>query len=237
MSQAIGRGGVGNILSTSVARATSQAPDGATQTASIINEIAEENADYERHVIQTSEEAAKNIHKSGRGGSGNITKSRSRSQGVGALADGIHSTGRGGKGNLYPGSPHDADEIELLDEADRAHVPHEEGIHSTGRGGLANITGIHSPPNEVHPHVNGTFESMGRGGAGNIRSRSGSRNPSSPDSRDRSVSKDRHGIAKIWNKMSRQHSSDSNSKSRERGRVTSPRATDANVNGDIPIRE
>ena len=61
MSQAIGRGGVGNIRSSSRARATSHAPEGATQTASIINEINESNAEYERIVIQTSEDAAKNV--------------------------------------------------------------------------------------------------------------------------------------------------------------------------------
>ncbi|THH23257.1 hypothetical protein EUX98_g7921 [Antrodiella citrinella] len=237
LSQAIGRGGVGNILSTSVARAASQAPEGATQTASIINEINENNAEYERGVIQTSEEAAKNVHKSGRGGMGNITTSRSHSR-VGALAD-VHSTGRGGRGNIAPGSAHDAEGLDLLDEFDRLEISHEEGIHSTGRGGRANITDIHSPPNEVHPHVHGTFESMGRGGAGNF-SRSGSRGPSSPDRRDRSVSKDRHGIAKIWSKMSRQNSSEGESKSREhsRGRVAVPR-TGANGTdlGDTPIRE
>ncbi|TCD64025.1 hypothetical protein EIP91_004659 [Steccherinum ochraceum] len=236
-SQAIGRGGVGNIRSHSRARATSQAPDGAPQTASIINDIAESNAEYERSVIQTSEEAAKNVQKSGRGGVGNITTSRSRSR-VGG-PDGTHSTGRGGRGNLYPGPNPDADEAELRDEMDRLAFSHEEGIHSTGRGGAANITGLHSPPNEVHPHVNGLYESMGRGGAGNIRSRSGSRHASSPDSRDRSVSKDRHGFAKILSKMSRQHSSDGQSNSREhsRGRVSAPRRDDAPDLGDTPIQE
>lgn len=61
LSDAIGRGGVGNILEHSRARATSHAPNGATQTASIISDIAESNADYERSVIRSSEEAAKTV--------------------------------------------------------------------------------------------------------------------------------------------------------------------------------
>ncbi|KAH8075993.1 hypothetical protein BXZ70DRAFT_1013089 [Cristinia sonorae] len=229
-SQAIGRGGVGNIRSHSRARATSHAPDGAPETAAIINDIAESRAEYERGVIQSSEEAAKNVQKSGRGGSGNIVTSRSRSR---VTQDKVHSTGRGGRGNLYPGSGEDADELE---EFDRLAISHEEGIHSTGRGGVANITGVHSPPNEAHPHVNGTYEAMGRGGAGNIRSRSDSRNA---EGRDRSASKDRSGISKIWNKMSRQLSTDSESKSREnsRGRVISPRRSDGTDVGDVPQHE
>ncbi|KAK7683043.1 hypothetical protein QCA50_013715 [Cerrena zonata] len=176
-SQAVGRGGIGNIRSRSRARAASHIPAGNTQlTATILSEAAANNAEYERNVIQNSQESSKILQKSGRGGIGNITtqaKSRSRSRGPN-----IHSTGRGGVGNLQPGSVYDAENTEFLEEVDRLRINHEDGVHSTGRGGLANMTSLHSPPPEGVPHHGVTYEAMGRGGAGNIiRSRSASRDP------------------------------------------------------------
>ena len=58
---------------------------------------------------------------------GNIKTSRSASRGVGA-SDGVYSTGRGGKGNIIPGSAHDAEEGELIDEMDRMAFAHYEGM-------------------------------------------------------------------------------------------------------------
>ena len=60
-TQAIGRGGVGNIRSRSRARATSHVTEGHPQTASILSEAAASNAEYERNVIQAREEAAKTV--------------------------------------------------------------------------------------------------------------------------------------------------------------------------------
>ncbi|CAL1709349.1 unnamed protein product [Somion occarium] len=201
-SQAVGRGGIGNIRSRSRARAASRVPEGNTElTAFILTDAANTNAEYERNVIQNSQDSAK-IQKSGRGGIGNITKaskSRSRSGSIN-----VHSTGRGGAGNLQPGSPIDAENAELLEEFERLRLEHEheDGIHSTGRGGLANMTRAQSPPPEGHPHYSAYYESLGRGGAGNIvRSRSASRDP---EGRARSSSK----VAKLWNKMSRSRSRD-----------------------------
>ncbi|KAI0077598.1 hypothetical protein K474DRAFT_1595764 [Panus rudis PR-1116 ss-1] len=184
-SQAVGRGGIGNIRSTSRARAASQAPDGFPQTAYILNDNAQAQAEYER------------THVSGRGGMGNI-KSRSRSRGPA-----IHSTGRGGVGNLQPGPPQSAENAEILDEIERLRIAHEDGLHSTGRGGIANITSAHSPPPEEISRHSPTYEAMGRGGIGNIRSRSASRDPDG-----RSPSKDRHGLARLWGKVSRSQSRD-----------------------------
>lgn len=151
---------------------------------------------------------------SGRGGAGNISRSRSRTPGkfFGSTPDSPrHSTGRGGAGNITGGPDGESvDEAELY----RAHHEHDGMCvahpsssklmsadrrptcrHSTGRGGRANLTDLHSPPPEAPPHQHAEFEAIGRGGAGNmVRSRSHSRDPER-----RSVSRDR--IAKVWQKI------------------------------------
>ncbi|KAI0795640.1 hypothetical protein C8Q75DRAFT_711651 [Abortiporus biennis] len=221
-THAVGRGGVGNIRSRSRARATSKAPEGHPQTASIISEAAANEAEYERNVIKAAQEAA-NAKGSGRGGMGNITKSRSRSRGPA-----VHSTGRGGRGNIQSGSPLDAEESEALDEVDRLRFSTDAGIHSTGRGGIANITSMNSPTMEAAPIYSSEFETSGRGGAGNIRSRSASRDPNG-----RSGSKDPHGIAKIWNKVTRSQSRKP-SEFEDRGR---PKVPSGAVNGEGTVQE
>ncbi|KZT66530.1 hypothetical protein DAEQUDRAFT_446799 [Daedalea quercina L-15889] len=217
-AKSTGRGGAGNIRSTSIARAANHlASDGRHSfTAALVSDQAEAEAEYERMVVVTRQEAAKNSRRTyGRGGAGNAaganskspktSKSRSgsrfrpRSRSLGPL----HSSGRGGAGNLYPGSVEDAELIGDLDNAETQHAraTSPEGRHSTGRGGLANITAMTSPPPDsptpLSPHQ---AEYSGRGGVGNIfRSRS------------RSASKDRggahpEGLKKIWNKVSRSRS-------------------------------
>jgi len=104
-------------------------------------------------------------HSTGRGGLGNISRSRSRGPAVATIPEVVHSTGRGGMGNFSPGR---AGEAEILDEEERKRLHHEEGIHSTGRGGAANLTSAHEPAVEHHPQSPTEFASTGRGGSGNI---------------------------------------------------------------------
>ncbi|KAI0646188.1 hypothetical protein C8Q79DRAFT_926215 [Trametes meyenii] len=210
-AKSTGRGGVGNIRSGSRARSASKVPQNLPQTASIISEEQANAAEYEKYVVQQSEEAAKaRARSSGRGGLGNIkSKSQSRSR---SRAPQILSTGRGGAGNLQPGSNVDAEYLAQLEEEERLRHAHEGGIHSTGRGGRANLTSLPSPPLEPsspHPH---DYEATGRGGAGNIRSRSGSRGPTSRSrsaSRGPSGSKDRgSSLARMLNKVGLHHTHD-----------------------------
>ncbi|KAH9830143.1 uncharacterized protein C8Q71DRAFT_379960 [Rhodofomes roseus] len=219
-AKSTGRGGAGNIRSTSIARAANHlSGDGQHSfTASLVTDQAEAAAEYERRVVAARQEASRNARRTyGRGGAGNAagtnpkspktSKSRSgsrfRSRSRSASVAPVHSSGRGGAGNLYPGSPEDAERIGALDDVEmgRARATSPEGRHSTGRGGLANITAMSSPPPDspsspLSPHH---AESTGRGGVGNIfRSRS------------RSASKDRssqsEGLKKIWKKVSRSRS-------------------------------
>ncbi|KAI0635037.1 hypothetical protein C8Q77DRAFT_671096 [Trametes polyzona] len=204
-AQTTGRGGMGNIRSGSRARSVSKVPENLTQTASLVSDQAANVAEYEKYVIQQSEEAARaRARSSGRGGLGNIkseSKSRSRSR-----VPQILSTGRGGAGNLQPGNNVDAELLAQLEEEERLRHAHGEGIHSTGRGGRANLTSLPSPPLEPvspQPHE---YEATGRGGAGNIRSRSASRGPeqsrSRSASRGPSSSKDRgSSLARMLNKV------------------------------------
>lgn len=189
-----GRGGAGNIRSASSSRDARVGPEH-SQTSLILSEHAKSAAEYEREVLQRHAEARKDVQVSGRGGLGNIAKSRSRSRSQGPA---FHSSGRGGVGNIQHGTgdPEDAD---IQDDEERLKHTHPDGIHSTGRGGLANITHAHGPNVEVVHHHEGLFESSGRGGAGNIRDRSTSREPGR-----RSSSKE-HPIAHLWNKVTHTH--------------------------------
>ncbi|KAG6330674.1 hypothetical protein ID866_8417 [Astraeus odoratus] len=190
-----GRGGAGNIRSPS--REGARLPgDGPARA--VYGDVIAESA-YEQRIVR-EHAAAEGVFSSGRGGAGNITRSRSRSRGP-AVA--LHSTGRGGVGNIQHGDGRSSGDV-IRDQEERRRHPHLEGIHSTGRGGRANLTGVHGPDIEhVHHHL-GEYESSGRGGAGNIRSLSGSRTPGSRDaSRDRQGTGEgeKHGIAGLWNKM------------------------------------
>ncbi|OSX55737.1 hypothetical protein POSPLADRAFT_1114076, partial [Postia placenta MAD-698-R-SB12] len=82
-SQALttGRGGAGNIHSSSMARLISRVarPQDHPQTASLLADREAAEAEYERSVIRASEEAAKaRKQSSGRGGAGNIARSQSK---------------------------------------------------------------------------------------------------------------------------------------------------------------
>ncbi|KDQ49666.1 hypothetical protein JAAARDRAFT_143114 [Jaapia argillacea MUCL 33604] len=199
----VGRGGAGNFRSPS--RDPAKVGENHPQTASIISEHAANTAEYERELIRASVEAKQNgVFSSGRGGAGNINKSRSRSRGPAASISPhpFHSTGRGGAGNIKPG---DGVEIDLTEDHERQAHHHDEGIHSTGRGGLANMTVLANPlPEEIPPHPAHEVVSSGRGGAGNIRSRSASRDPSqarSPSREPNGRSFSRERVREVWNKV------------------------------------
>ncbi|EED85823.1 predicted protein [Postia placenta Mad-698-R] len=118
-SQALttGRGGAGNIYSSSMARLISRVarPEDHPQTASLLADREAAEAEYERSVIRASEEAAKaRKQSSGRGGAGNIARSQSkgprsksksfskarRSFSKSRRSKSQH-TGRGGAGNIF----------------------------------------------------------------------------------------------------------------------------------------
>ncbi|KAG1794456.1 uncharacterized protein HD556DRAFT_435883 [Suillus plorans] len=184
----VGRGGVGNMRTPS-----QDVGKDHPQTVTILNEHAAVQAGYEQQVKKHHAESNP-IYSSGRGGIGNISGSRSRSQSRGPI---VHSTGRGGVGNIQYGA---AATVDNMDEEERKKHLHAQAIHSTGRGGTANLTSVHSPDVERVVHHHAEFESSGRGGAGNIRSRSVSRDPSGrTPSRD---PKGKHGITALWNKVS-----------------------------------
>jgi len=158
-----GRGGAGNL------RSPSRDPN---STGRVEPDAAEQ--EVIREYVASHEGA---VHSSGRGGLGNITRSRSRDPS--ATPNLVYSTGRGGAGNIVhgEGAQHVA---ENLDEEERIKLQHaHSGLHSTGRGGAANITATQEPAVEHHAHGHTTpheFESTGRGGLGNIvRDRSSSR--------------------------------------------------------------
>ncbi|PIL27393.1 hypothetical protein GSI_10541 [Ganoderma sinense ZZ0214-1] len=204
-AQSTGRGGMGNIRSGSRARNISLIPENHPQTASLVSDHAASVAEYERAVLERSEEAANaRARSSGRGGIGNIksgdnSHSRSRSRAP------MTSIGRGGAGNIQTNINTDTELLVQLDDEERLKYAHDEGVHSTGRGGRANLTSKHTPPLEsvsAHPYE---FETTGRGGVGNmIRSRSSSREPDQSRSRSasRTPSKDRaSSLARILNRV------------------------------------
>ncbi|CCM05340.1 uncharacterized protein FIBRA_07554 [Fibroporia radiculosa] len=138
-----GRGGVGNIRSGSAARSVSRASaESHPKTASLLADMAHQEAEYERGLLRLSEEAARaGKHSSGRGGVGNIksqSKSKSKTRTNSRNKDGlrspsrgpVHSSGRGGAGNVVAGSTEDAEYNEELDneEMERAKAHHPEGM-------------------------------------------------------------------------------------------------------------
>ncbi|KAF9475298.1 hypothetical protein BDN70DRAFT_883874 [Pholiota conissans] len=161
-----GRGGAGNLHSPSRdGSRVRPTPDAA-----------------EQEVIRDYVAAHENVpFSSGRGGIGNIARSRSRDPNSDArtatspvrhttthISHTVHSTGRGGAGNIYPGDGISAD---VIDEQARRGVSQERGrdaFHSTGRGGFANLSSAAEPAVEHHSVEHGGYESTGRGGLGNI---------------------------------------------------------------------
>ncbi|KZT51208.1 hypothetical protein CALCODRAFT_148054 [Calocera cornea HHB12733] len=156
-----GRGGAGNI------RSPSRDPEARKAEAA---ESAAEAAVVHDHAAHDT-----GVHSSGRGGWGNISRSRSPAPNRVPLV----SSGRGGAGNVHAaGELPDGHAIAEEDAGVIAsHKAHEHGvIHSTGRGGDGNIVPgtpvvpegehaeqVHATEElEHHPH------STGRGGAGNI---------------------------------------------------------------------
>lgn len=186
----VGRGGAGNMRSPS--RDPARFPHDPS-VPSVHEDLVAESP-YEQRILR-EHAAAEEVHHTGRGGVGNITRSRSRSRGPVVT---LHSTGRGGAGNMLSGETRPSTEVVLDQEERKRHCHgHAEGIHSTGRGGVANLTDAHGPDVEHVHHHTGEYESSGRGGSGNIRSPS---QPRAPGSRDPSKEKP-HGVAALWNKM------------------------------------
>ncbi|KAI5825433.1 hypothetical protein K523DRAFT_313427 [Schizophyllum commune Tattone D] len=152
-----GRGGAGNMRSPSRAS----------------REVSEGNEAREREILRAAEERGRDMpHSTGRGGLGNISRSRSREPeslvSRSRSREPVRSTGRGGFGNMVSGEgPLSSETLHEEDEERKSHSLPEE-THATGRGGFGNITHSPAPPVEhIHPQHH-DHESHGRGGAGNI---------------------------------------------------------------------
>ncbi|KAG9051292.1 hypothetical protein FS837_009558 [Tulasnella sp. UAMH 9824] len=142
-----GRGGQGNVRSPS----RDPAKDAAERA-------------FEDEVLRKNRDSRESWGVSyGRGGTGNIEKSRSRSREPGT------SSGRGGLGNIIDHVLHPGRDLEKLDEEERAAAEGKpQAVYSHGRGGVGNL----GPTAADLPH--GTRVSTdatnhtGRGGQGNI---------------------------------------------------------------------
>jgi hypothetical protein len=142
---ATGRGGAGNMRSPSREVSDPSSP------------ISEKEQKVIKDYLASHDAAP---HSSGRGGLGNIDRSRSRDPHTP-----VHSTGRGGAGNIHTGHTIS----EAVDDEERKKLSvHHGGVHSTGRGGAANFTATTEPAVEHHHHKANPHESTGRGGVGNI---------------------------------------------------------------------
>ncbi|KAJ2911498.1 hypothetical protein MD484_g8914, partial [Candolleomyces efflorescens] len=139
-----GRGGAGNLRSPS--RDATRAPDA-----------------HEKEVLESyAAHQGEGPVSTGRGGLGNINRSRSRDHSRTRTV----TTGRGGAGNIRDGDGYDANVADELERKKEHHL--SAGPHSTGRGGFANITEQEEPDVE-RPSISSTqHASTGRGGAGNI---------------------------------------------------------------------
>jgi len=141
-----GRGGAGNV------RAPSADPAAEKQEAA-----------RERSIVAAKTEEEKDQpHSTGRGGFGNIDRSRSRSRNPDPVH---HSSGKGGYGNITASAvPEEVDEEK---ERKAHHVPATH--HSSGRGGAANVTAGEGPPIEALDKLKlSEGGTTGRGGAGNL---------------------------------------------------------------------
>ncbi|CAE7204424.1 unnamed protein product, partial [Rhizoctonia solani] len=146
-----GRGGAGNI------RSPSRDPEADMRALSREREIIEDH--------RKNEEGQ--IHSTGRGGYGNMDRSRSRSR---EPSKAVHSSGRGGFGNITTG---DVNGLENLEEEERAHHARVPEFRSSGRGGAGNVVAGAAPIPEIitqSPVSDGVqWRSSGRGGAGNMK--------------------------------------------------------------------
>ncbi|KAL5635099.1 hypothetical protein ACGC1H_002958 [Rhizoctonia solani] len=146
-----GRGGAGNI------RSPSRDPEADIRALSREREIIEDH--------RRAEEGQ--IHSTGRGGYGNMDRSRSRSR---EPSKTVHSSGRGGFGNITASDGHSLADLEEEERVHHAHVPE---FHLSGRGGAGNIIAGAAPAPEIitpSPVSEGVqWRSSGRGGAGNMK--------------------------------------------------------------------
>ncbi|KAF8915314.1 hypothetical protein CPB85DRAFT_422141 [Mucidula mucida] len=220
--QSSGRGGLGNIRPTSLSRTREAGPDDFSSTrgrepipeverkqvfstgrggagnirspSRDVKESAGPDAREREIVREYDRRESIEVHSSGRGGLGNMSRSRSRGPGLNPTPPRLHSVGRGGAGNMKEG---DGLNASLLDESERrARALLDGPVHSTGRGGLANMAQSPSPPIENPSHQQSEFESHGRGGAGNMRDRSQSRGPE-----QRTPSREKHGFSGLLHKV------------------------------------
>ncbi|PCH39600.1 hypothetical protein WOLCODRAFT_159192 [Wolfiporia cocos MD-104 SS10] len=241
-TRSTGRGGVGNIRSSSVARSVSRVvrTDAHPQTASLLRDRAREEAEYERIVLRAREEEMRATkHSSGRGGVGNISRSKSTSKAK-TKSKGSRAAAR-------------------LRSLSRGPAPEHAQSHPIGRGGAGNVvqdaaaedeqmsrSPSHSPadpaspitPTDPHaPHAHA--EHTGRGGAGNfVRARS----RSTPKEHAHPVG----GLGKIWRRVARSHSrapaspaddddNDDDDDGEDTEEEPSPRVRDAGGSVETPV--
>jgi len=186
-----GRGGAGNIRSPSRDPSRPGSVQGKASPSPLRAEQRGRRG-YDQDLISDIDvERDTGVHSSGRGGAGNMIRSRPSSESRSRSREPVHGSGRGGIGNIYLGEPTEKDIMEV-DEHERAAHQHVPGVHSSGRGGYANLTpevpyteGAVHPHGANHPHATHAHEheSSGRGGAGNI-SRDHSRGPAEPRDED-----------------------------------------------------
>ncbi|WVQ79916.1 hypothetical protein IAT38_002017 [Cryptococcus sp. DSM 104549] len=153
-----GRGGAGNIRPSSHSR--TRGPNGATAADA---EAAKEDALQEKLVADARGRQADAAFSTGRGGVGNISRSRSRSAAgsgregrresrregsqLGRREGSVHASGRGGFGNISE----ERNSIDLEKEAEREKYE-------------ASVLAKHNADEAAHPHPHAT----GKGGAGNM---------------------------------------------------------------------
>ncbi|KAG8819730.1 hypothetical protein FRC17_010345 [Serendipita sp. 399] len=192
-----GRGGAGNIRPASrEAEIRGKGPDDFSPTrgremptisdhvthtgrggAANVRSASKDAAGERAYVAEVNQHAKEYINpdapiSSGRGGYGNIDRSRSRSKEPSASKERghVHTYGHGGAGNVAPGTHTNLGAVEE-DEA-RAYQQ-SGGIHSTGRGGAANITAQNTSykadtDEAAEHHKAPVVHSSGRGGYGNM---------------------------------------------------------------------
>lgn len=223
-----GRGGAGNIYSSSMARLISRVarPEDHPQTASLLADREAAEAEYERSVIRASEEAAKaRKQSSGRGGAGNIARSQSKGprsksksfskarrsfsksrrsksrdeEGSQEPRSSMHSVGRGGAGNIQPGSP---EEAEAIDQRDNVEMERALAGHPDGMHstGRGGVANITplSPGPDSPPHEHEHGPTEHTGRGG-----AGNifRTRSRSESKNRSNSRGRTGLGQIWQRV------------------------------------
>ncbi|KAG8798246.1 hypothetical protein FRC16_007639 [Serendipita sp. 398] len=149
-----GRGGAANV------RSPSKDAAGERAYAAEVNQYVKDHTNPEAPVS------------SGRGGYGNIDRSRSRSRepAVSRERTNVHTYGHGGAGNVISGTPA---HLGAVEEDEAKAYRHSGGVHSTGRGGAANITDQNTSykadvTEAAEHHKAPVIHSSGRGGYGNM---------------------------------------------------------------------